>query len=249
MILVAHGKCSFKYILCLQQRRFLHRSPDLETIRDFSHLFFPGCQTEISPSVDFDNKMKKRINPYTNQPQYLVPNLIAHLKKLQRKRRNRHELFSVGVTMADIYPRADWNFVYGSASIDEGIGIYSFARLDPLFPHASSEILQRPCTDNERVLILRRAVSTYLHEVMHLFGLEHCTYYVCLMNGANCENEMDGQLLYLCPICLRKMYSSFGKQHFNIMQMYRGLVELSRRVGFQDEVKWYEIRLTILSEC
>jgi archaemetzincin len=191
--------------------------------------------------------MKKRINQYTNRPQYLVPNLIAHLKKLQRKRHNRQELFCIGVTMADIYPNAQWNFVYGSASIDEGIGIYSFARLDPLFPHSSSEILQKSCTKEEQILILKRAISTYLHEIMHLFGLEHCIYYLCLMNGANCENEIDGQLLYLCPICLKKMYLLFGKQHYNIIDMYKRLLELSKKVGFQEEADWYENRLKILN--
>ena len=75
--------------------------------------------------------MKQRINEYTRQPQYFVPNLIDHLKKMQRKRHNRRELFAVGVTMLDIYPHPKWNFVYGEASVDEGIVIYSFARFDP----------------------------------------------------------------------------------------------------------------------
>jgi hypothetical protein len=40
------------------------------------------------------------------------------------------------------------------------------------------------------------------------------------MNGANCKNEMDEQLLYLCSICLKEMYLLFGKQDYNIKQMY-----------------------------
>jgi archaemetzincin len=208
----------------------------LNIICDFSHLFFPGCQTEILSSIDFDNKMNKRVNQFTNQPQYLVSNLIAHLKKMQRKRHNRQELFSIGVTMSDIYPNPRWNFVY------------SFARLDPLFPHPSLEISQKPCTEDERVLTLKRAVSTYLHEVMHLFGLEHCIYYLCLMNGANCENEMDGQPLYLCPICLKKMYLLFGKQNYNVMKMYKGILELSKKIGLEEEVNWYENRLKFLEK-
>ncbi|CAF1027073.1 unnamed protein product [Adineta ricciae] len=223
------------------------RSPDLDIVCEFSRLFFPGCATELLPSVEFDNKIKKRIDPFSNQPQYLVAGIIAHLKKLQRKRHNRQELFSIGVTMSDIYPRPDWNFVYGSASIDDGIGIYSFARLDPLFPYSLSNSAQRPCTEPERVLILKRAVSTYVHEVMHLFGLEHCIYYSCLMNGCNCESEMDRQLLYLCPICLKKMYLSFGKERFRIKEMYQGLLELCRKVEFQEEVHWYENRLRLLN--
>jgi archaemetzincin len=191
--------------------------------------------------------MEKRIHPFTNQPQYLIPSLMAHLKKIQRKRHNRQELFTIVVTMVDIYPSPEWNFVYGEASPDEGIGIYSFARLDPLFPHSSPETLQQPCTKEEQVLILKRAVSTYVHEVMHLFGLKHCIYYLCLMNGTNCESEMDGQLLYLCPVCLKKMYLLFGQQHYDIIKIYQGLLKLSKKVGFEEEAKWYENRLRIIN--
>lgn len=220
------------------------RSPDLNIICQFSHIFFPGCQTEILPSISLNDKMKKRINRQTKQPQYLVSNFIDHLKKMQRKRKNRQELFSVGVTMVDIYPDPDWNFVYGEASVDEGLAVYSFARFDPLFPDSSL----KPCTDEEQILILKRAVATYVHEVMHLFGFEHCIYYLCLMNGTNCEEEMDGQLIYLCPICLRKMYSLFQKKDFNIIQMYKNLFELSKKIGFEEEANWYENRLKILNQ-
>jgi hypothetical protein len=70
--------------------------------------------------------MEKRIHPFTNQPQYLIPSLMAHLKKIQRKRHNRQVLFTIVVTMVDIYLSPEWNFVYGEASSDEGIDIYSF---------------------------------------------------------------------------------------------------------------------------
>jgi archaemetzincin len=209
----------------------------LDIIRDFSHLFFPGCQTKVLPSIDFDSKIEKRINAFTNQPQYLVSDLIAHLKN----RNNRQELFSIIVTMVDIYPDPEWNFVYGQASIEEGIAVYSFARFDPLFPHSSQQL----STNTERILILKRAVSTYLHETMHLFGLAHCIYYLCLMNGANCETEMDRPLVYLCPICLRKMYEV---QNYDVIQIYQNILELSKKIGFQEEENWYENRLKILNK-
>lgn len=222
-------------------------SPDLNVLCEFSKIFFPGCEIQVAPAVNFDKQIKKRIHPATDQPQYLVSNLIASLKQLQRKRKNRHELLCVGVTMADIYPSPDWNFVYGSAAIEDGIGIYSFARFDPLFPESLSAKKNVPLTDSERVLILRRAVSTYLHEVMHLFGLEHCIYYLCLMNGANCESEMDGQPIYLCPVCLRKMHCSFHKQNFHVINMYEDLMNLARKTGFNLEADWYKERLALLN--
>ena len=226
---------------------YRRRAPDLAIVRDFSRIFFPGCQTELLPSIDFEKGVKKRIDDFTTQPQYLVSSVIAQLKRMQRKRHNRRELLCVGVTMMDIYPGPGWNFVYGSASMDEGLGIYSFARLDPSFFELTPGVQVRPLTDIERTLILRRAVGTYVHEVIHLFGLEHCIYYSCLMNGANNEKEMDAPLLYLCPICLRKMHLSFKRFDFNVIKMYEDLFNLSRRVGFQLEERWYEQRLALLS--
>jgi len=214
----------------------------LELINEFSRIFFPGCVTELLPEIDFDSDMKNRMNSFTGQIQYYVPSLFAHLKRMKRKRRNLKELFCVGVTMTDIYPSPDWNFVYGEASIDDNIGIYSFSRFDPIFPQLS----QNPCTEAEKRLIIRRAVTTYIHEVLHLFGFEHCIYYTCLMNGTNHEEEMDRQMLNLCPVCLKKMYLSFGKGNFRIRKMYEDLAALTERVGLDEEATWYENRLKIL---
>ena len=216
----------------------------MDIVCEFSHLFFPSCRVETLPSIEFNDNIAERIHPATKQPQYLLPDIFRHLKKLRRKRGNRQELFTIGVTMMDIYPNPRWNFVYGEASPEDRIGIYSFARFDPQFPSLS----QTGCTNEEQILILRRAVSTYLHEVMHLFGFEHCIYYLCLMNGANGEEELDQSLIYLCPVCLKKMYLTFGQEHFRIMEIYQAILELSKRVGFEKEVKWYENRLKLLNE-
>ncbi len=82
--------------------------------------------------------------------------------------------------MEDLYPKKDWNFVYGEADIDAGTGCYSFARLDPIFPNEDPQV---PPSSDDSILILRRAVKVILHEIGHLFGLSHCIYFTCLMNG------------------------------------------------------------------
>ncbi|UJR08364.1 hypothetical protein I4U23_012635 [Adineta vaga] len=224
------------------------RTPSLDIICQFSRIFFPGCQTELLPSVDLNDNMRQRINTSTHQSQYLISDFTEYLKQMQQKRNNPQELFSIGVTMVDIYPNLKWNFVFGEASVADGIGLFSFARFDPLFPHPSVESFQQLCTQEERVLILRRALNTYIPEVMHLFGLKHCIYYLCLMNGTNGEIEMDNKLLYLCPICLRKMSIVFKNQNYDIIHMYKNLSELSKTLGFQQEIAWYTNRLQILNK-
>ena len=233
--------------------RFLSRAPSLEVICDFSRPFFPGCQFEILPPMLFadvreEKQITQRVNRYTRQPQYSAEHIIQYLKRMRRRERKNdiRELFCIAVTMVDIYPEPDWNFVFGLAAEEDRIGIYSFARLDPLFPIESTPPI---CTEDERRLILQRGTGVFIHEIIHLFGLDHCIYYLCMMNGGETLEEMDRQPLYLCPICLRKMYSALGdnKKTFNVVQMYTEIVDLCRRLGFEEALVWYENRLGILT--
>jgi hypothetical protein len=68
------------------------------------------------------------------------------------------------------------------------------------------------------------------------------------MNGAEHEEEMDKQPLYLCPICLTKFYSLFKeeKKNFSIKNMYIGIRNLCRKFHFQEEAQWYENRLKLI---
>src|SRR5690242_7722638 len=58
------------------------------------------------------------------------------------------------------------------------VGIYSFARYDPAFFGEERE-------ENYEKLKLLRTVTVMTHEICHQFGIEHCTYFHCVMNGAN----------------------------------------------------------------
>ena len=35
------------------------------------------------------------------------------------------------ITMCDLYPRDEWNFVFGLARLGDGVGVYSLARYTP----------------------------------------------------------------------------------------------------------------------
>ena len=205
------------------------------------------------PELNFANfnekeKIAQRINRHTRQRQYSAEDVIEHLARIRRRKRkdDRRELFCIVVTMVDIDPETGWNFVFGLAVEEDGIGVYSFARLDLLFP---SETTPPACTEEERLLILKRGAGVFFREIIHLCRLDDCTYYLCMMNGRETLEEMDGHPLYLCPIRLRKMYNVFGeaKQLFNVVQMYVEIVDLCRRFGFKDEMSWYEKRLRVFS--
>ncbi len=50
-----------------------------------------------------------------------------------------------------------------------------------------------------------RMAKLLAHETGHLFGLAHCVYYRCLMNGSAHLAEADARPVNLCPVCLRKL--------------------------------------------
>ncbi len=73
-----------------------------------------------------------------------------------------------------------------------------------------------------------------------MFGLAHCTYFNCLMNGSNHLVEADRRPLHLCPVCLRKLQWSIG---FDVLKRYSALEGICRVNGFTDEADWLTRRL------
>ena len=209
----------------------------------FARAFYAGCEVDILPGMDFAKEMTSRINGWTHRIQYKTKSFYDQLAKTRNKRDRRREILAVAVTMADLYPDDAWNFLYGEANSVDGLGVYSFARLDPLFEESTETLRNTPLSDAHRILILRRCVKILLHELGHLFGLNHCIYYICLMNGANHELEMDRQPLYLCPVCLRKLHSTLK---FDVRSVYQSFLELCQEYHLDEEAAWYRKRLECL---
>ena len=189
--------------------------------------------------------MTYRINDETQQIQYRSGGFLNYLSQTRSQRDIKRELLCVAVTMADIYPEENWDFIYGQARLTDIVAVYSFARLDPQFYTTPDEDRRGPLTEKERIIMLRRCIKILLHEIGHLFGLEHCIYYICLMNGANNEKEMDRQPLYLCPVCLRKVYSTL---QFDVRHMYKAFVKLCEKYSLEEESIWYRKRLDCIQK-
>jgi archaemetzincin len=139
--------------------------------------------------------------------------------------------------MTDLYPDSNWNFVFGQASPHDRVGVYSFARYDPRF-------YGQEAAADSRKLVLRRSCKVLAHETGHMFGIDHCVWYRCLMNGSNHLEESDARPLHLCPVDLRKLQWSIG---FNAVERYRRLRDFHRQAGFEDEAQWLDRRLRHLA--
>jgi archaemetzincin len=73
------------------------------------------------------------------------------------------------VTMKDLYPFDSWNYVFGWANYKSRIGVFSFGRYNPDFNGMDSD-------NNERDL-LENSCYVMVHEIGHMYGLTHCTFY------------------------------------------------------------------------
>jgi archaemetzincin len=201
------------------------RSPPLDKLRDFAEAFF-AMEVKSLPAVPIDTaKFTRRENPLTHNRQVLTGDVLNFL----RTRFPSDAFCIIAVTMEDLYPEKSWNFVFGQASLRERVGVYSFARYDPAF-------YCEPRAADYATLLLRRSCKVLAHETGHMFGLAHCTFFNCLMNGSNHLGESDRRPLHLCPACLRKLQSSTG---FDALDRYRA-------IGFIDEADWLHRRIATL---
>jgi len=207
------------------------RSPSPERLREYATIYF-ALQTDTLPVVQGQN-FTTRVNPLTHNHQILTTDVLRFLKtKLPR------DAFCVlAITMEDLYPEPAWNFVFGQASLQQRVAVFSFARYDAAFYG------QERTADHQTVL-LRRSCKVLAHETAHMFGLAHCIFFNCVMNGSNHLDESDRRPMHLCPVCLRKLQFSVG---FDVVQRYQKLVGFYEAAGFANEARWTRNRLRIFA--
>ncbi len=98
----------------------------------------------------------------------------------------------IGVTSHDLY-YGNLNFVFGVAG--KNVCIVSTARLDPKFYGNS------PNFD----LLIKRTLKEIIHELGHMFGLEHCSNPKCVMSFSNSVAYVDEKSDEFCSNCMLKI--------------------------------------------
>ena len=199
----------------------------------FAAAYFAGEVKLLEPLALDAIPLTTRTNSFTGKRQILSTDVLTALTK----RLPGDAFCLLAFTMEDLYPDAEWNFVFGQASLRRRVGVFSFARHDPAF-------FGRERSEGHETTMLRRSGKVLAHETGHMFGIKHCIYFDCLMNGSNHLAESDARSLHLCPVCLRKMHHSVG---FDIPGRYGKLRALYRKTGLIAESTWIEKRVRFLS--
>jgi archaemetzincin len=198
--------------------------PALEVIRTYAAAYY---QMEVSLLPVYDptaEEFSPRQHRRTGQRQILTRDVLAFL----RTRLPADAFCLLAITLDDLYPSPSWNYVFGEASLSERVGVYSLARYDAAFWKEA-----RPKNHDE--LMLQRSAKVLVHETGHMFGLLHCIYYQCVLNGSNSLVETDAGPQHLCPVCLRKLAWNTG---LDLKKRYEELAAFYRRQGWQEDHDW-----------
>ncbi|MFT3794313.1 archaemetzincin [Flavobacterium sp.] len=124
------------------------------------------------------------------------------LDSLLKKEKPPKAIAVMGLSKFDLYPKPEWNYVFGLASYQDHVGVSSIFRFQ-----------DGQLTEANFNLCLLRLIKVSSHEIGHMFGLHHCIDAQCVMNGTNNINETDQNPVRLCSYCQRKLHSSLQYDH------------------------------------
>lgn len=198
--------------------------PSLKEVADYTSHFF-GLEVVVLHSPPNFNP-KGRIDIFTRKKQWLTGGILDHLSKQLPD----DAYCLLGITMTDLYPGEDWNYVFGIATLKKRVGVYSLARYDPAF-------FGQARGSDWKSKALERSCKILSHETCHMLGMAHCIYYDCLMNGNNNLDELDSQSTFLCPVCLRKLQRAM---HPDFLKRYGKLREFFATKGLQEQARWID---------
>lgn len=173
-------------------------------------------------------KFARRIHPATGDRQILSTYV---LEEVLIPRLPEDAVTLIAFTTSDLWPGEGWNFVFGQASIDDRVGVWSVYRNGN--PQKSEEDFK---------LCLLRTLKTGTHELGHMFGMHHCPYFESAMNGSNHRMESDRRPLYLCPVDLAKLMWNLD---VDPQKRYHALAEITEEYGFQAESEFYRRSLEV----
>lgn len=172
----------------------------LEKLREYTEIFFQlPARIEKPIALDETDKSltRKVVMPLRRDGYETQFNADTILQNILVKKVPQDAVAFLGITMQDLYS-GNFNYVFGIGSMNERAGVYSLRRYFP-------EFWNQKRNANSEKLALLRSCKVLTHETGHMFGLPHCVFYECSMNGSNSLPETDAAPVHFCPVCHRKL--------------------------------------------
>jgi len=187
--------------------------------------FFFNLPIIIREDISLSNipSYAQRTHPSWGDHQILTTYI---LRRILRPRIPNNAAAYVAFTTSDLWPGKGWNFVFGQASLINRVGIFSIYRYGN--PNLTKKDFQ---------ICLLRTIKTGTHEIGHIFSMEHCILYECLMNGANSQDESDKKPLTCCPECMAKICWA---TRTSPIHRFEKLIKFCMDNGFNNEASTYK---------
>lgn len=136
----------------------------------------------------------------------------------------------IAFTVDDLYPDESMNYVFGQASLENRVGVWSLSRLDD---------------NTDEMGFMRRTLKIAAHETGHMFSMRHCTKWECVMSGTNHIIETDSRPFDACPECTAKIC---WLSDVDQKERYDKLADLCRRNGLIKESAEFTKKSAALSK-
>lgn len=200
---------------------------EVELNREYLSSYFQ-LETRILPVLSNTIFPKKARRIFKDGQEQILAGYV--LDSILIRRKPKDAVVVMGITEKDLFPKPEWNYVFGQASYEDGVGVTSIYR----FSDGS-------LSDSNFNQSLERLIKISSHEIGHMFGVAHCLHANCVMNGTNSLPETDFHFARACSLCQQKLNSSllynprkrlrdlkafFEKQHLN-MELSRTEQDLS----------------------
>lgn len=181
----------------------------LEAFYDLPVKKMPGQSIKRPLSVK-----NSRRNPYTKAEQIRTGYLLDGVLKPMLP---ADAAALIAFTADDLFPDETMYFVFGQASMENRVGVWSLSRLDDN-------------TDDRGFLL--RTLKIAAHETGHMFSMHHCTKWECVMSGTNHLGETDSRPIDACPECMAKIC---WLSDIDPVTRYQRLAEYCRKIGLDKE--------------
>lgn len=199
----------------------------LRLTADYMQAFY-RLPVELKPERKLENVPRdmERKNPYDGQRQirahYFIVDLLPKLLP-------KDAAAFISFTNIDLYPDENWNFIFGQASLENRVGVWSLYRFGN--PDKSEKDYKN---------FLARTLKIAMHETGHMFTMRHCAKYECLMSGTNHLGETDRRPLDTCPECMAKIAWAMN---YEPAERYRNLA------AFWEKQNWIEEKESFLKKA